>query len=218
MQTPKESIAVLKSMVKTTKLPYVKSCLDKESYLKIRRKLITDLRNIIQNEVVIINKEEVFYLALTYIDIILLSNSNQFNVSILQIHNGIIFSCLSLSMKIIGKLTNRNAYKLFISSKLLMEYETRCLKCLDYRLIYSTPYDFIKMMFHSNERMFCTAKTILASFAFNDIYINYPSSIIAFGIINYSIEIIGIAQKYLIAFDRYIHSPEANDLKNELKQ
>lgn len=217
MQSPKDIISLVKTMLTSSKPSYLTLNTNKIAYLQIRRKLIMELRTVIDNQVMIINKEEVFYLALTYIDSIL-SNSNQFNMSVNQIHDGILFSCLSLAIKIIGTLTQSNDNKLLIPSKSLMEYEIKCLKCLGYQLIYSTPYDFINLMFNSNEKIFYTAKTLLASFALNDTYFNYPASIIAFGLINYSIDIIGLPQKYLIAFDKFIHSTEANVFKNEFKQ
>lgn len=189
---------------------------NKDNYLKYRVDVMQELKDLCYNEL-IINYEEVFYLSVTYLDIIFIQNNN-ITIGNKTIRDNFTISCLTLAIKMIGKL-KRNIFKMPpFSDSTRKEYEGYCLQMLNCNLIYSTPYDYIKLMFGSNVKLFETARNILALAVFNNFYLNHSYFPIAMGIINNSIDLIKQPLRYAIAYKKWIHSSEAEKFKKVLQK
>ena len=152
------------------------------------------------------NKNNILYLSIFYLDIIL--SKNKISLSFDKNLKYLCLCCFLLSLKFIGNYD--------ISKKIIKNFchnykeeykifEMQCLNLLDYNLIYTTAYDYINMILikDQNKKLFSICSALLNQICEDNLFVCYSPFYISVAIIQ--IAKISINDKNYNHYDKYFH-------------
>ena len=191
----------------------------KRYYLSYRKDLILEIKNLITyNLNDLDNKNEIFYLSVFYLDIILSKNKiilkNENNRKLLFL------SCLVISIKFIGAfdLCSKRIKNLIKTEKQNYSFfESKCVYLLNYNLHYTTVFDYINIILHnSNEKLLKSCKNLLLNFIEDNNFINYSPFLTAIAIYKYNKEKNKIKNKNV--YEKYFKDETVKEIESYLKK
>ena len=131
------------------------------------------------------NKNNILYLSILYLDIIL--SKNKINLSCDKNLKFLCLCCFMLSLKFIGdydlsKKIIRNFCQNYKEEYRI--FEIQCLQLLDYNLIYATAYDYLTMILNQDQKkLLITCNSFLYKICESDLYLYYSPFYIAISVI-----------------------------------
>ena len=194
----------------------------KNSFIKYRKEMIQNIKLLYSKYLnKNLNKLEILYLSILYLDIIL--SKNKINLIIDNNRKLLCLCCFILSLKFIGdsyyseKIIKNHINKDFPSYTI---FETKCLYLLDYNLVYTTVYDYLNIiLLNSDPQILYTCKTLLYSFIENNNFLNHSPFYTAIAILKFSKSINGNFEKSF--YDEYFNDLNVKNieliLQNEFK-
>ena len=194
----------------------------KNSFIKYRKEMIINLKSLYSKYLnKILNKLEILYLSILYLDIIL--SKNKINLIIDNNRKLLCLCCFILSLKFIG---DSNSSEKIIKKYIKKDFppysifETKCLYLLDYNLVYTTVYDYLNIiLLNSDPKILFTCNTLLYSYIENNNFINHTPFYTTIAILKFSKSINGNYEKSI--YDEYFNDLNVKSieliLENEFK-
>ena len=131
------------------------------------------------------NKNNILYLSILYLDIIL--STEKINLTCDKSLKYLCLCCFILSLKFLGnydlsKKIIRNFCKNYKEEYAI--FEIQCIQLLDYNLIYTTVYDYLTMILNTEQKkLLTTCNSLLYKICEDDLYLYYSPFYIAIAII-----------------------------------
>ena len=193
-------------------IPYIKSRGNKPKYLSQRINLIKTLKTYVKKYCNNLDKYNVLYLSILYLDIILSKNK----ISLAHDKNlkYLCLCCFLISLKFIG---NYNTSKKIISNfcKNYKEeykiFEMQCLILLEHNLVYTTTYNYLNMiLIKEQKKLLSICNTLLYQICEDKAYIYYSPFYISVAI--YKLAKISINDNSHNHYDKYFHDERVKHL------
>ena len=193
-------------------ISYIKSRGNKPKYLSQRINLIKTLKTYVKKYCNNLDKYNVLYLSILYLDIILSKNK----ISLAHDKNlkYLCLCCFLISLKFIG---NYNTSKKIISNfcKNYKEeykiFEMQCLILLEHNLVYTTTYNYLNMiLINEQKKLLSICNTLLYQICEDNAYIYYSPFYTSIAI--YKLAKISINDNSHNHYDKYFHDERVKHL------
>jgi len=193
-------------------IPYIKSRGNKPKYISQRINLIKTLKTYVKKYCNNLDKYNVLYLSILYLDIIL--SKNKISLSHDKNLKYLCLCCFLISLKFIG---NYNTSKKIISNfcKNYKEeykiFEMQCLILLEHNLVYTTTYNYLNMiLIKEQKKLLSICNTLLYQICEDNAYTYYSPFYISVAI--YKLAKTSINDNSHNHYDKYFHDERVKHL------